>query len=504
MNFELASPPAHAMIESLRGVGYTIQTAIADIVDNSISAKAANIWVEFRFDGPKSWISIRDDGIGMSKDDLRASMTLGARNPLDQRDADDLGRFGYGLKTASFSQCRNLTVASRKDDGYAVRRWDLDYIARPDVNEWRLLDGAEDHALPALEIPTDTGTVVLWDRLDRLTAGLKVGDRKSETEFLKIVDRVETHLAMVFHRFLEGALPQLRIHVVTNGTSNRVRPWSPFMPHHAATYSFPPEIIKSPDGLHKVALKGFILPHKDQLSEKEYELGAGQHGWASQQGFYVYRNRRMLVGGSWLGLGYPRVWTSEESYKLARISLDFGNGSDSDWHIDIKKSVAQPPYWAAHRVVTLAEMVRDQARKVFAHRGQYGKKAPVVDLTPVWSSVKTQAGTRYRVNRQHPAVQRALSQDGSQGVVEACLRIVEETVPVQRIWLDTVEQGETQKQAFAEEPTAELIEMAQRMYAHFRSSLGFDAYAARQRLLSTEPFQNFPQVIDSLSKEEGQ
>lgn len=213
------------MIESLRGVGYTIQTAIADVIDNSISAEARNVWLQFHFAGAHSWISIRDDGFGMSTDELRKAMTLGVRNPLDTRATDDLGRFGYGLKTASFSQCRNLTVASKKNGSTAVRRWDLDYIARPEVNEWRLLSEPEEQALPLLDVPTESGTVVLWDRLDRITAGLIESDRGSEDKFLEIIDRIEAHLAMVFHRFLEGTDPDLKISIVNGaGLGRRVRP----------------------------------------------------------------------------------------------------------------------------------------------------------------------------------------------------------------------------------------------------------------------------------------
>ena len=193
------------------------------------------------------------------------------------------------------------------------------------------------------------------------------------------------------------------------------------------------------------------------------------------------------MAGSWLGLGYPRVWTSEEPFKLARLSLDFMNNADADWQIDIKKSVARPPYWATHRLVTLADTIRDRARKVFAHRGQYGKKAAVPDLEPAWRAEKISSGTRYRINRQHPAVAQALAVDPcTPPVVGTCLRILEETVPVQRIWLDTVESGEIQKDPSTEDPTPELVMMAQQMFDHFRNALGFDDETARTRLLATD------------------
>ena len=139
------------MIESLRGVGYSLETAIADLVDNSIAAGARNAWLDFHFEGPNSWFTLLDDGRGMDADGLRLAMTVGGRSPLETRTAKDLGRFGMGLKTASFSQCRVLTVASRQAHGEtSVRRWDLDYIARPEVNEWRLLLDAAEGSAPHL------------------------------------------------------------------------------------------------------------------------------------------------------------------------------------------------------------------------------------------------------------------------------------------------------------------------------------------------------------------
>lgn len=136
--YDIAAPRASAMIESLRAFGYNLQTAIADLIDNSISAGARNVWLSFCWDGASSYISIRDDGHGMTEAQLISAMRLGSQSPLKKREANDLGRFGLGLKTASFSQCRRLTVASRSENhAVAVRRWDLDYVNQ--VDEWRLL-----------------------------------------------------------------------------------------------------------------------------------------------------------------------------------------------------------------------------------------------------------------------------------------------------------------------------------------------------------------------------
>jgi HSP90 family molecular chaperone len=113
----------------------SIQTAIADIVDNSISAGAKNIWIDFNWNGTDSTVSIRDDGCGMTESVLKTAMRLGSMSPSSIRDPKDMGRFGLGLKTASFSQCRKFTVISKyHDDAICIRCWDIDCIIK--TNNW--------------------------------------------------------------------------------------------------------------------------------------------------------------------------------------------------------------------------------------------------------------------------------------------------------------------------------------------------------------------------------
>lgn len=494
VSYELARPPAHAMIESLRGVGYSIETAIADLVDNSVAAGARNVRLDFAFDGPESRIAIVDDGRGMDAVALRDAMTVGGRSPLEPRALSDLGRFGMGLKTASFSQCRSLTVASRPAGGALnVRRWDLDYIAQPDVNEWRLLTGpapgSEAHL--ALLDGEQSGTVVLWERLDRITAGLG-RDRRSKDAFLALAARVEQHLAMVFHRYLEGPQPRLRIRFEGG---ERIRPWDPFMGDHQATYRTPLERIRSASG--EVLLQGYVLPHRDQLTQEAYDRGGGRAGWTSQQGFYVYRNDRLLVAGGWLGLGEPRVWTREEPFKLARIAVSFPNSADAEWEVDIRKAAARPPRALRPRLTDLAAVVRAEARRVFAHRGSYGKKAAIADLTPAWLHAGDGEAARYRINRAHPLVAEIGSRLGNDPAFEQLLRLVEVTVPVQRIWLDAVEKGQIGEGPEQEAPE-ELVSMAATLYRHLTERVGLPPELARQRLMATEPFHNHPTIITRL------
>ena len=203
-SYDLAEPEPSALVESLRAFGYSLKTAIADLIDNSIAAKAKNIWLRFEWNGADSRITIRDDGEGMTEKSLIAAMRPGSQSPLDLRSPTDLGRFGLGLKTASFSQCRRLTVVSRVLNGRtAVRSWDLDYVKK--TREWRLLKTIEPAVLKLLKesIP-EHGTVVLWENMDRITGNDHPEDDKAHQRFLQAIDLTKQHLEMVFHRYLES------------------------------------------------------------------------------------------------------------------------------------------------------------------------------------------------------------------------------------------------------------------------------------------------------------
>jgi hypothetical protein len=288
---DIVEPRASAMIESLRAFGYNIQTAIADLIDNSISAGATNIWLSFCWDGANSHISIRDDGHGMTEAQLISAMRPGSQSPLEKRKQDDLGRFGLGLKTASFSQCRRLTVASRsKNHSVAIRRWDLDYVNQ--VDEWRLLRApAEGSAQKFNDLETAScGTSILWECLDRVVGEAKVDNQKAQDDFLEAVEVVENHLSIVFHRFLEKR-DRLKLWI----NQHPVQPWNPFLPNAQATQILPLEPLTFKG--ETMWVQPYVLPHHSKIDLDTYNKAAGLNGWNAQQGFYVYRNERLLVAG---------------------------------------------------------------------------------------------------------------------------------------------------------------------------------------------------------------
>lgn len=488
--FRDAPPRASAMIEALRGLGYTTATALADIVDNSISAQARSVSLHFEWTGEQSYIAILDDGFGMDAEGLDAAMRLGERSPLDPRAAGDLGRFGLGMKTASFSQCRRLTVASIRAGQLNCLRWDLDVIASSPDPGWCLLDGPDpdsEHLLETLRL-SGKGTMVLWERLDRIvTSGF------SEQNFLDVVDDVEHHLAMVFHRFLDGVHPVFRLSV--NG--RMVKPWDPFLGAHQATWTSP--VATFPSSAGTIEVQSHVLPHKDHLTSQQEQSAAGPHGWTAQQGFYVYRNQRLLLAGSWLGLGQGRSWTKEEAHRLARIRLDIPNSADADWKIDIRKSTASPPVSFRPELTRLAEDTRARARKVFACRGMPFSFNPDRTVSQAWKAQNSLSGIRYRIDHQHPAVRAVLDDAGDLCArIRAMLRVIEETVPVQRIWLDTTEGRETPRTGFAGEPPSEVRAVLLVMYRNLVLHKGVMPELAREQLHHTEPFNSYPDLVAAL------
>lgn len=488
-----APPRAGAMLESLRGLGYSTAAALADIVDNSISAGAANVRIDFSWNGQSSRISIFDDGRGMSDGELESAMRLGDKNPLAPREAHDLGRFGMGLKTASFSQCRRLTVATLKDSVTSCLRWDLAELAANPDSGWLLFEGAaagSESFLGSLK-GKKNGTLVLWESLDRIvTAGYKSDD------YLALIDDVEASLAMVFHRLIQG--PGARLRLILN--DRLIKPWDPFMMGNTAKPWTSP-VARHATDYGTIEAQAHVLPHRDKLTAAEFDVNGGPAGWTAQQGFYVYRNERLLVAGGWLGLGNSKAWIREEAHRLARIRLDIPNTADAEWKIDVRKSTARPPVSLKPWLTQLAENTRERARRVFAYRGTPTPMQGSAAVEQAWRVDRVKAGMRYRIEEKHPAVVAVLDSVGEfQPLVKAMLRVIEETVPVQRIWLDTAENKETPRTGFDGEPNEAVIEIATVLFDDLIERKKLSVEDARRALLRTEPFHKFPALVARLGR----
>jgi hypothetical protein len=475
------------MVESFRAFGYDIGTAIADLIDNSITAGANNVWLTFCWDGSDSWISIRDDGRGMSESELINAMRLGSRNPLDKREPNDLGRFGLGLKTASFSQCRCLTVRTKAEwEDSITRRWDLDYINQ--TGEWRLLHTESSGAKKKL-IGLDSlssGSIVLLEKLDRIVGKAKVSDRKAHNHFLEMTENVEKHLAMVFHRFLEERIVFIRIN------EQLVSSWNPFLPEENATQMLPEEVFYINE--ERLTVQPYILPHHSKIDQKMLDKTAGPRGWSAQQGFYIYRSNRLLVSGDWLDLGFQK----EEHYRLARIQIDLPNTLDNAWDIDVKKSRARPPSFLKSDFKRIARLTRQRAMEVYRYRGKVLISGNKEENVFPWERIVKHGKVSYAINREHPIIKSVMDISKKQEKsISALLRILEETVPVQQIWLDSAREPDCQSQAFENTPSVEVLEVMRQVYQALCNS-GLSPAQAKKRLMVMEPFQRFEKLVEEL------
>lgn len=480
-----AIPKASSMIETFRAIGYSLETAVADIIDNSISAGAKTIRINRCWRGGKSVISIEDDGCGMNNDELVQALCPGAQNPLTQRSETDLGRFGLGLKTASFSQCRKLSVISRKI-GFApvYWSWDLDYIAVSD--KWELVKWIPEDFEHSMD-NKESGTIVIWSDIDRIVEpDTNETNQIAQEKFSHSLDRVKRHLEMTFHRFIENKK------ITIYWGEHPIKPWNPFCEDEPATQPKSTDYIGFGSG---ATMKGYILPHKNRFSSEEaYHHAEGINGWSAQQGFYVYRGDRLLLAGDWLGL-----YRKEEHYKLVRIQINLPNNLDFDWQIDIKKSKAHPPAKCLEQLKSYANEVRSAGCEVYRHRGRILKQRAGTSFQPLWLEKKKDNKWSFVVNREHEMVQtiKQMAKDKPERAIEILLKFIEEAIPTETIYIDKAQNDAEQKQPYSDLNINDVKNMLSLMYNN-QLAQGLSEEQAKKYLKSIEPFNNFEEIIDEL------
>jgi len=419
--YEDCPPKPEAMITSLRAFGYDISMAIADLIDNSIFAGARKICIDYSWNQGKPWIRVLDDGSGMSEPALKEAMRLGSQSPLEDRDPADLGRFGLGMKTASFSQCRSLTVKTKTDNGCsAIRCWDLDKVVA--LKRWALANRAPRGSATLLS-PLDRlkcGTVVLWQKLDRIIQpdSEEDGNDIPQEHFNNCFLGVARYMEMVFHRYLAGK-DAVKIEV----GRKQCAPWDPFLAGNKFTQELSTERLDD----SRVTVTPYVLPHVSKRSHEETTVGAGVSGWNAHQGFYVYRNRRMIIAGGYLDFGF----TPEEHFKLCRILVDLPNHMDHDWSIDVRKATASPPNRVRRDLDRIARATRSKA--VMIYRARTGNARLVGGRNnnfTVWLKKRRGDKVIYELNREHPVITEILKeQDPPKSWTRKLFHIIEHNVP---------------------------------------------------------------------------
>ncbi|MEA4978068.1 MAG: ATP-binding protein [Methanomassiliicoccaceae archaeon] len=469
---EIDSPPtAAALMESTRSIGYSFESAISDIIDNSISASAKRIWIT-SLPSEDPYVAILDDGEGLKQEDLQIAMRYGA-DPNMVRTEDDLGRFGLGMKMASLSQCRKLTVVSKTDAGFAACRWDLDRVIETD--QWTL-------QLPSLEevdncpqmfmLKTlEHGTLVIWENLDKIR-GRAVDLQESMNETLV---SCRSHLCLHFHMYMSSKKNPVNIFM----NNNKLEPLDPFLSDNTLTSIMPSQTVEI-NG-QKVVVTPYVLPPESKMTPQDIaKIGGAQR---NLQGFWVYRNRRLIIPGTWFKLS-----RSKELTKLARVRVEIPNSMDSIWDIDVKKSSASVPDQFRKEFENVLERVISKSERKYTFRG---RKESDSSKNYVWNKVALNKSYTYELNMEHPVIKEGYDklEDDAKTWFRDVMKLVAKSIPYNDIFCTM---GES-KLVITEDADDEEEYIGQGIRL-------LEKGVAMDILRFTEPFMNNPNVIRKLEE----
>lgn len=488
-NLRENKPTADILMISMRAMGYSFESAIADIIDNSISAFASNIWLRFPIDPADCYVAICDDGFGMNKEELFDAMKYGSEQKRGRRAEDDLGRFGLGLKAASLSQCRKLTVASKKDGIISAYIWDLDVIL--EKKDWYMIECSEKDISNIKQISwlknCNSGTIVVWENFDLI----EKSSGNVYAELSKFQESTADYLSLIFHRFInKSGINKLSIKVNTY----ELKGFDPFLENHPKTnvrkrVEIP---VEDSNGVERmVSIQPFVLPFQKDLSADDKKLSGGIENYRSKQGFYVYRNERLIVWGTWFGRH------RDELTKYARVRVDIPNTLDDIWGIDIKKQNAKIPAVIKNRLTRAVDEAMDIAVKQQKHRGRIEKVDDNIDY--IWDRIKGRGDNfTYKINRNSKIFN--LIHDSVSNEIwtqfDMVLEEIESALPYQQIYIDKSQNKVDEE--FDEERFAEIKAKAEMLLRIAVDIGGASREEAICELLKAEPFNSFPELKDML------
>lgn len=480
------APDSSSLMATARSFGnYDLAAALADLIDNSIKAEAETITIDFIIVKNDVMVSIRDDGYGMDKDALIEAMRPASKHPETERSEDDLGRFGWGLKSASLSQARVLTATSWQENQCVSATWDID-----DIDDWGMTFFEGQDATNQLTVKplSPSGTEVLWRNTDRLL-DKNYNDHQSLTSMIALA---KNQLELIFHRYLSGECSR-KLTVFINGAKLESR--DPFMSQHPATQTLDPDCLRMSNG-SEVSLQPFVLPHFSKLTKQEQELLGGAEGMVRNQGFYVYRKYRLIIYGTWF-----KLVPHGELSQLTRIKVDLPNSVDEEWRITVDKSGAQLP---AELKSHLRNVVKKfNLRSVNAHRKK-GVSIDRLDLQPVWQRLVKNGRIRYVINRDHPMIAGLINssketEDGD-SIMDAALSMLESYFPTDSFIRDasTADSKLGQPPTSSDEFDAILKQCWLNYFQSLNGAYDFDDFLAY--LKKIEPFASHWRYTDDYLK----
>lgn len=485
-------PVAPTLMGSLRSMGYSFESAVADVIDNSISAHASNIRVLFPTNPlQETAVGILDDGCGMSSDSLFEAMRYGSMASEAERDEDDLGRFGMGMKAASLSQCRNLTVVSYYDGKRSAFTWDYVYIQKN--QKWLIqeLTSKEIDSLPYIqELDSQkAGTLVIWRDFDVLS---KSSDGQVYETLVDLRKSLDKSLALIFHRFLAASgSDKLKMQI----NNQAVKPLNPFLERHPKTTRKKEKTIaiKDSEGVERlISIKPFILPFATDLTEADRRLIGGIENLRAKQGFYVYRNNRLIIWGTWFGMN-----KRSELTKNARIRVDIPNTLDDIWGIDIKKQHASIPKRILNQ---LRKTVLDALDTSVNQQTYRGRTAKVDDETDyIWDRKEGRNQMYYyQINREsklYKFVKEKMS-DEDYNYLEMFVTEIENNIPTQQIYIDKSNEAITIEET--DSRFDDVYQIAVTMVSSLKSVIPTPTDKIIDDIMKSEPFCKYPELKDKL------
>lgn len=416
----ISNPPsAEALMIGARSIGnYDLAAALGDLIDNSITANANTVSITCNFNEADPFIIVKDNGEGMDHEQLINAMRPASANPQETREANDLGRFGWGLKSASFSQARKLIVASKKNNTLSLAIWDLDNIKNFEMEIFKKTDAKLILEEYGSSLQSD-GTIVIWGKCDRLTDANEL----SQAGFNQKVMDAKNQLELIFHQFLDGSRKK-KLTVYLN--SQALEGYDPFLASHPATQSFHTESIDILN-LGTMHVTPYVLPHYSKLDRLTISSIEGSEGLVRNQGFYVYRNERLIIHGTWFG-----IFKYGELSDLVRVKIEIPNTMDHIWQISIDKKDAKLPQYLKFRLKKLLSSIHTKSKRVYKRRSSNITSG---DNSNVWSRVKKNGKTKFELSRDSEIVQSV-----SQAIpkeehykFEFLLKYIEQMLPVSGI-----------------------------------------------------------------------
>lgn len=480
--------PNVSIIHSLRSIGYSLDISIADILDNSITAEAKKIHIDFEIqpDAKDIHLAIIDDGIGMDFLQLQQAMTLGSKDPNQNRDMDDLGRFGLGLKTASFSQCKCLTLISKQDDQVFGLQMDLD--ENEFHQDWgvRQLNTEEIQSFLGFDrlLEYTSGSLVVWKKCDRLLddfGNAALSDEEFSNKGHEKFSTLNSHLGLVFHRWLKSNSTKRKIKIYING--REVEAIDPFAKKALATQEHDKEYIGQGDT--KITIQAFTLPHHSKCTKQEYELNS-LGDYVAAQGFYVYRNDRLLIGGDWF-----RLHPKQELSKLCRVAIDLPNTLDHQWKIDVKKSTVELPLEIKQYLKGFIQRFVAGSKRVYTHRGFRQKQ----DYVPFWDRVTDKNLFYYAIRSEHPMIQSFMEglDASQQSDFKQLLSLIAEYLPKDQIFADL---GQNPQGFAAQWNQVEIVEKLNTQYQLCKSIMSREEFIALMQ--QVQPFNQLNGSLEAL------